>query len=367
MRRPDGGDFFNKNGLLFLPDDEVKTTTEQMIQASPFLGPMAADPSLRGIMTSLQTALMGVERGQAKLADLDRPMQAFGDSARPRSRPARQTFLSWRSLVTGATVGRTRDAATSSKCSRSSTSARWSRARTRRDAIRAAAASLHLTPENGVRVRLTGPGAAVGRGVRDAGRPRRADGRGDDAGGAGDPVAGGALVQDHRLHPGRRCSSGWRSRWRSASPCGAVFNIISIAFVALFVGIGVDFGIQFCVRYRHERFVVHDLQQALICAGRSVGTPLALAAAATAAGFFSFLPTSYVGVAELGLVAGIGMIVAFVLSITLLPALLMLISPVGEEDEIGYRFFAPVDRDHDRAPRPRAGRSRRGGRRARLW
>jgi uncharacterized protein len=114
--------------------------------------------------------------------------------------------------------------------------------------------------------------------------------------------------------------------------------------VALFVGIGVDFGIQFCVRYRHERFVVHDLKKALTCAGRSVGTPLALAAAATAAGFFSFLPTSYVGVAELGLVAGIGMIVAFVLSITLLPALLVLIRPVGEEDEIGYRFFAPVDR-----------------------
>ncbi len=89
-----------------------------------------------------------------------------------------------------------------------------------------------------------------------------------------------------------------------------VFNIISIAFVALFVGLGVDFGIQFCVRYRHERFVVHDLRQSLTCASRSVGTPLALAAAATASGFFSFLPTSYVGVAELGLVAGIGMIVA---------------------------------------------------------
>jgi hopanoid biosynthesis associated RND transporter like protein HpnN len=123
-----------------------------------------------------------------------------------------------------------------------------------------------------------------------------------------------------------------------------VFNIISIAFVALFVGLGVDFGIQFCVRYRHERFVLHALRQSLVCAGRSVGIPLALAAAATTAGFFSFLPTSYVGVAELGLVAGIGMIVAFALSITLLPALLMIFHPEGEEDEIGYRMFAPVDR-----------------------
>jgi predicted RND superfamily exporter protein len=109
-----------------------------------------------------------------------------------------------------------------------------------------------------------------------------------------------------------------------------VFNIISIAFVALFVGLGVDFGIQFCVRYRSERHSTGDLETALIRAGRGVGKPLALAAAATAAGFFSFLPTSYVGVAELGLIAGIGMIVAFVLAITMLPALLMLVRPRGE-------------------------------------
>ena len=88
-----------------------------------------------------------------------------------------------------------------------------------------------------------------------------------------------------------------------------VFNIISIAFIALFVGLGVDFGIQFSVRYRSERHP--DLAKALCHTGRSVGVPLALAALATAVGFFSFLPTTYTGVAELGKVAGIGMIVAF--------------------------------------------------------
>ena len=61
------------------------------------------------------------------------------------------------------------------------------------------------------------------------------------------------------------------------------------------------------------------LDGALVRAGRGVGKPLALAAAATAAGFFSFLPTSYAGVAELGLIAGIGMVIAFILAITMLP------------------------------------------------
>ena len=44
---------------------------------------------------------------------------------------------------------------------------------------------------------------------------------------------------------------------------------------------------------------------------RHAGAPLTLAAAATAAGFLSFLPTAYRGVSELGQIAGIGMIIAF--------------------------------------------------------
>ena len=101
-------------------------------------------------------------------------------------------------------------------------------------------------------------------------------------------------------------------------------NPISVAFAILFVGIGVDFGIQFTVRYREERFLDDDLPQALDAAGEKASMPLALAAAATAAGFYAFMPTAYRGVSELGLIAGTGMILAFLTSITLLPALLAL-------------------------------------------
>ncbi|MEI9888393.1 MAG: MMPL family transporter [Rhizomicrobium sp.] len=123
-----------------------------------------------------------------------------------------------------------------------------------------------------------------------------------------------------------------------------VFNIISIAFVALFVGIGVDFGIQFCVRYRHERFVGNDLRAALRGAGRGVGTPLRWRRWRRRRGSSPSCRPPMVGVAELGLVAGMGMIVAFALSISLLPALLMLANPAGEKDEVGYRWLAAVDR-----------------------
>ena len=77
VRRPDGGAFFNQNGLLFLPLNEVRDTTRQLIKAQPFLGGLASDPSLRGIMTNLDTVLLGVGAGQAKLSDIDNALARF--------------------------------------------------------------------------------------------------------------------------------------------------------------------------------------------------------------------------------------------------------------------------------------------------
>src|SRR5262249_29155996 len=121
-------------------------------------------------------------------------------------------------------------------------------------------------------------------------------------------------------------------------------NMISVAFAVLFIGLGVDFGIQFSVRYRSERHDVSGLRPALAAAAQKIGVPLTLAAAAVAAGFFSFLPTDYRGVSELGRIAGVGMLVAYGTSITLLPALLSVLNPPGEPEPVGYRALAPLDR-----------------------
>jgi hypothetical protein len=121
-------------------------------------------------------------------------------------------------------------------------------------------------------------------------------------------------------------------------------NLISVAFAVLFIGLGVDFGLQFSVRYRAERFECADLRGALRNAALSAGAPLTLAAAATACGFLSFLPTDYKGLSELGLIAGLGMVIAFLTSITLLPALLQIFNPPGEPEPLGYAALAPVDR-----------------------
>ena len=121
-------------------------------------------------------------------------------------------------------------------------------------------------------------------------------------------------------------------------------NLISIAFAVLFVGIGVDFGIQFSVRYRARALSTHRrFRQGAARRRVRAGRPLALAAAATTCGFYSFLPTDYRGVSELGLIAGTGMIIAFFSSITALPALLTVLQPPAEQEGVGFKFLAPVD------------------------
>ena len=340
VRRPDGGSFFDHNGLLFLSVKEVETTTQQLFKAQPFLGALAGDPSLRGVMDALSAALLGVSQGQARLSDIDIPMQRFGQSLKAAA-DGRTDYLSWRSLITGSPprpeeLRRFIEVKPALDFDALEPGARASAA------IRAAARALNVTPDHGVRVRLTG-----------------------DVPLSDEEFA--TLTDRAWLMAGAMMAGVLATLWLAlrsfkiifailitlfvglAITMGlglifiGVFNIISIAFIALFVGLGVDFGIQFSVRYRAERFEFPELAKALCHTGRTVGLPLALAAAATAVGFFSFLPTNYVGVAELGFVAGIGMIVAFASSITLLPALLMLMRPEGEAADVGFASLSVMD------------------------
>ena len=98
--RPDGGPFFQQNGLLFLPESDLKRITDQVIAAQPLLGPLAADPSLRGLMDVFSRFVEGVQHGQAKLSDLDRPIVALADTLQAVV-DAKFHPLAWSTLFTG--------------------------------------------------------------------------------------------------------------------------------------------------------------------------------------------------------------------------------------------------------------------------
>jgi len=340
VRRMDGSDFFKRAGLLFLSVPELKKTLDQLIKAQPLLGALAADPSLRGVMSSLSTALQGVEHGDTKLEDLRTPMSALSDTF-DAALQGQTKFLSWNSLVSGEKsrpVELERFIAVQPKLNYDSLTPASHAAR----GIRRAVAVLHLTPDNGVRVRLTGPIQ-----LQDEEFATLAD-RAFLIVGA--MFAAVLVMLWFAVQSVRMIVCILATLFTGLALTAAIglaitgsFNIISVAFIVLVVGIGVDFGIQFCVRYRGERHALGHLGPAIVQAGRDIGAPLALAAAATAAGFFSFLPTQYVGVAELGLVAGIGMIVAFILNITMLPALLKVFGPRAEVEEVGFTLLKPLD------------------------
>ncbi|TAJ92710.1 MAG: hopanoid biosynthesis-associated RND transporter HpnN [Gammaproteobacteria bacterium] len=98
-------------------------------------------------------------------------------------------------------------------------------------------------------------------------------------------------------------------------------NLISIAFAVLVIGLGADFAIFYCLRYRELRLDGLENAPALNETSASSGVSLLLCACTTAISFYSFMPTDYLGVAELGLIAGTGMLISFVITLTLLPAL----------------------------------------------
>lgn len=341
VRRPDAGPFLERNGLLLLPVADVAATTKQLIAAQGFLGPLAADPSLRGVMDSLRNALEGVEQGRANLADFDRPLGALAGSLE-RVLEKKSSFFSWQTMILQ-DAGSTRRTRRIVLLQPHLDNALLTPGTQASDAIRRTARDLHLDLEDGVRVRLTGSVLLA-----------------DDE---------FSTLTEHIVPiTGAIVASVLLMLWfavRSARIIACIlittllglvittglgllvvgrFNLISVAFIPLFTGLGIDFAIQFAVRYRAERAVRSDLKGALIAAGATVGGSLALAAAAIAVGFFAFIPTAYLGAFELGLIAGIGMVIAFLLSITLLPALLTVVRPPGEPAAIRFAALVPLDR-----------------------
>jgi uncharacterized protein len=102
-------------------------------------------------------------------------------------------------------------------------------------------------------------------------------------------------------------------------------NLISIAFVVLFIGLGVDYSIQVCLRCRELLAAGNERNAAIRQAVAEMGNPLLLCTITTAIGFYAFVPTAYAGASELGIISGTGMFIFLFVNITLLPALLRLL------------------------------------------
>src|SRR5262250_1735143 len=302
-----GGPFFRKNGLLFLPAEEVVGLTKKLGEAKPLIQTLAQDSNLRGLTTALSYGLIGARMNQYTLDDLSGTLNMVSDTL-DEAIAGHFASFSWRAMLNGRPP-KPDERRRFIEIRPVLDYAALMPGKVATDAIRQAAADLDIGTKYGARVRLTGPVAIADEEYAT--------------------LEEGAYVN-------------------TTVTVVVVLTILWLALRSFGIILGVDFGIQFSVRYRAERHEVDNLHEALVNTARHVGAPLTLAAAATAAGFLSFLPTDYKGLSELGLLAGLGMIIAFLTSITLLPALLTVLRPPGEPKEMGFKQLAPVDRFMER-------------------
>jgi hopanoid biosynthesis associated RND transporter like protein HpnN len=333
--------FFRQNGLLFQPLAQVRGAVSSLTNAQPILNALSADPSQLGLMKALDLVARGIGAGAVKPEQFSGFLDAIADAYRS-ALANKAAFFSWQSVLGGGVKPAPEQLRRILNVEPVLDFHALEPGAGAERAIRKAAADLGLDAAHGVRVRLTGDVA-----ISDS---------------EFSTVSKGAWLNNSvtilivatlmwlalkspRIVLGILTCVAVGLAITAALGLALVgaLNPISVAFAVLFVGIGADFGIQFSVRYRAERFQQPDLRKAISLAGARAGRPLALAAAATACGFYSFLPTVYRGVSELGLIAGTGMMVAFVASITLLPAMLTLLNPPPEGQPIGYTFLAPAD------------------------
>ena len=155
VHRPDANALFERDALLFLSKAELEERIESLVRAQPFLGAMAADPTLRGLAHALAFIPAAIGSGEAKLADFTPQLQRLGD-AFAQLLDGHDPRLSWSEMLTGRApaarelrrfihVKPVLDYGALEPGAKATA------------AIRAAAAGLGLDAAHGVSVRLTGP------------------------------------------------------------------------------------------------------------------------------------------------------------------------------------------------------------------
>jgi uncharacterized protein len=320
---PGGGEFFEANGLLYRGTDDLDIFADQMARMQPILAALEQDPSIANLASLIEAGLEEASEPGANAAVGPQDWSTILDSVGNATLAVYSEFplaLSWEQLLLEGSeveVSRRRVLVVHPVLDFES----FLTAGRIMDRIREHATDLGLNPARGVEIRITGNPALNYEEV---------------LGLAWDLGLGGVVcfffvagVLSRALRSFRLVVAALTTLlvgliWSAAVAAVVVghLNLVSAAFGVLFIGLGVDFAIHLGMAYaaRIREGLEHD--RALREAAESVGGSLLICTMTTSIGFFVFAPTDYLGVAELGLIAGYGMFIIFFLTLTLFPALL---------------------------------------------
>jgi hopanoid biosynthesis associated RND transporter like protein HpnN len=337
------GEFFERNGLLYLPAAQLAALTDRLAAAQPLLGLLGERVDGRAVLDVARRTLTAEAGGDATLASLYDELARVISQAGVRD----DSTLAWNELIADEPP---RDpAAAARRIITLQPKLEFSRMQPAAEAIadlRAIAARLDAGGD--VDVRLTGTVAMEHEEFLSVSR------------GAGLGAFATFVMVALVLYAALRS---WRLLFAAvvtlvvglsltaafAAAAVGQLNLLSIAFVVLNVGLGSDYVIHVLLRYRELVAEGHATNAALVEAVRGVGSSLVLCAVTTAAGFYAFIPTTFSGVSELGRIAGTGVFFGLFASVTMLPALVAWWDHVPRRLRLAPtwldpRIFAPLSR-----------------------
>ena len=330
--------YFRRNGLLYVEPDSLEDLSDRLAEAQPMLAILAEDPSLRGLAEVLRLA---TEQADAEVAQSLGPVLVRLTETVTQRAEGRPAVFSWRSVMTDEPISISdRRAIVQVKPVLELDS--LAPVKPAQRVIEQEAEALGLTEANGYRILILGGSVLLQ----------------DELKSVREGIGFVGLLSFVLVLTLLTLGLGsWRLVlaalvtliagliWTGAFAAAAIgsLNLISVAFAVLFIGLSVDFGIHFCLRYREARGSGSDHGTALGAAAGGVGPALTLSAITAAIGFLSFLPTAYRGVSELGLISAAGMAIALFANLTVLPAMLTVLPKNGMTDSARRaRFAAPL-------------------------
>ena len=335
VERPGADTFFIAHAFLFLDEADLSDLSNRLLQMEPLLRKMIAGPDLPGFFQPVGEAIEGSATGDAvrltgadnHSAELEPLFRALDGvfSARLENRPYQ---LSWRNLMDDTS----RDTMTSQEgadrgralvtCQTNAQGDGYGRAEEAMEKIREAARVLAIDAPHGLNLRLTGEVALDGEELKSAAES------GLESGWLCFLLVSIFLfwaLNSRCMVIASIVTLAVGLAWTIGFVGAAVghLNLISAAFAAIYIGLGIDYTVHFCLRYGDQikRDGLTHIASLRSTASEMAG-PLALCATTTAVGFYSFIPTDYKGVSELGLIGGTSMFISLLATFTILPALL---------------------------------------------
>ena len=313
--------FFDKNGLLYLSLEELEQQGDSLAEMQPFLALLSQDFTLSGLFTVLEQV---VNQDDISIKDNEPLIRLFNDLSQTLQSVAqgKKYRMSWQDLVL-------EESATSPQkqfivLQTNNDQQIKNPAKQTIKTVRQAAEQLHLKENYGITISITGTPVVNYEDMRSV--------RTDITIASLISFVMVGIILYLGLGSFRLVCAGLATlmtglAWTIGFAILVIgqLNMISVTFVVLFIGLGIDFSIQIFLRYKEFFAAGKGHGQAISEAVNVTFNTLLICTISTAIGFYVFVPTAYIGASELGLIAGTGMFFILLASITMLPILMNLL------------------------------------------